>query len=432
MFITVIQQTKTEFILSRYQARRGALQFLRGVRQQLPVEEGGTAAILDSWRTECLADRVVLALPPELLSLRELDLPLTDRKKGREILPLELKGELATDADEPVFDALPLAGGKTAAIWGKGRTVAAELADYADKGFDPEIATFAMFSWHQLLPESCDGAVAVTDGEAVAIFLDRKPLYFRALPTGAANQLDTTLAAVELAKDISIETVYTLGSRTIATAAVTEPLPLNSRITAVFGGDATAALDLASTYAMAQELVNCDPVNLRRGTLSFTKKRDQLQKKLRITWGLAAILIILIFAEAGIRFSLVKRDVTSLDSSIRLIYREVFPTRAKAVDEVAELKAEIKKLGATGSEGVLAVLKKLTDAKGDDPREIYEIDFDGSQLTGRGYDRSAQAVNDFKVKAAALFGSFEVSEIKSRPDGSVSFAFRGTLQGGGK
>jgi general secretion pathway protein L len=121
-----------------------------------------------------------------------------------------------------------------------------------------------------------------------------------------------------------------------------------------------------------------------------------------------------------------------LNASIREIYKEVFPTRAKAVDEVSELKAEIKKLGATGSEGVLSVLKKLTYAKGDDPREIYEVDFDGIQVTGRGYDRSSQGVSDFKSKSALQFGNFEVSEIKSRPDGSVSFAFRGNLKGGDK
>ncbi|NVN98763.1 MAG: general secretion pathway protein GspL, partial [Geobacteraceae bacterium] len=121
-----------------------------------------------------------------------------------------------------------------------------------------------------------------------------------------------------------------------------------------------------------------------------------------------------------------------LNASITGLYKEVFPTRAKAVDEVSELKAEIKKLGASGSDGALSVLKKLTDAKGDDPREIYEVDFDGTTVSGRGYDRSVQTVSDFKTKALLQFATFEVSEIKSRPDGSVSFAFRGALKGGGK
>ncbi|MBP1728012.1 MAG: gspL [Deltaproteobacteria bacterium] len=432
MFITVIQTTATEFILSRYQSRRGSLQFLRGVRHQLTDEESTVADILASWQGECQGDRIVLALPPNLLSLRELDLPLTDRKKGREILPLELKGELASDADEPVFEVLPLAGGKTAAIWSKRQLLAAEIDFLTDHGFDPEVATFSLFNWQKLLPESCRAAVAITDGEGVAVYLDGKPLFFRILPKAGKRPLDATITALELAKDIQVETVFTLGSAAIDTGLTTTPLAPGSAVTAVFAGDAAAAVDLAAQFAMAQELVSGEPVNLRRGPLSFTKTRDQFRTKLRFTWALLAVLLILIFAEAGVRYFLARRDVASLNSSIRSIYREVFPTRTKPVDEVAELKAEIKKLGGTGSEGVLAVLKKLTEAKGDDPREIYELDFDGSQVTGKGYDRSAQGVNDFKTKAAPLFTGFEVSEIKSRPDGSVSFAFRGTLKGGGK
>lgn len=432
MFITVIQTTATEFILSRYQNRRGTLQFLRGVRHQLSDEESGIATILAAWQQECQGDRIVLALPPSLLALRELDLPLTDRKKGRAILPLELKGELAADSDDAVFEALPLANGKIAAIWSKQQLLAAELAALAAAGFDPEIATFALFSWQQLLPDSCNAVVALTDGEALAVFSDRQPFFFRVLPKIGARSLDTTLAALELSRNISVTTLFTIGTATIDTGLETTPLLPNSAAAAAFAGDSAAAVDLASQFAMARELVNGDPVNLRRGVLSFTKSRDRLRKKLRFTWGLVVLLLVLIFVEAGVRYYLVSRDVTSLNSSIRTIYREVFPTRAKPVDEVAELKAEIKKLGAFGTEGLLSVLKTLTEAKGDEPRELYEVDFDGSQVTGRGYDRSAQGVNDFKTRATPLFAAFEVSEIKSRPDGSVSFAFRGTLKGGGK
>jgi len=432
MFITVIQTTADEFILSRYQGRRGSLQFVRGVRHRLTDPESSVAAILASWKIECQGDRIVLALPASLLSLRELYLPLADRKKGREILPLELKGEMASEADESVFEALPLAGGATAAIWSKRQPLEAEISYFADNGFDPEVATFSLFNWQRLLPDGCGSAVAVTDGEGVAVYLDGKPLFFRVLPKVGERQLDATITALELSKNISIENMFTLGNVAIDTGLATTPLTPGSDIIAAFGGDSVAAADLAAQFAMAQELVAGDPVNLRRGSLSFTKARDQLRKKLRFTWAILAILFILIFAEAGLRFLLVKRDVASLESSIRAIYREVFPTRTKAVDEVAEIKAEIRKLGGSGSEGILAVLNKMTEAKGDDPREIYEVDFDGSQITGRGYDRSAQGVNNFKNKATPLFTGFEVSEIKSRPDGSVSFAFRGTLKGGGK
>lgn len=428
MFITVIQKKADEFIISRFESRRGALQFVRGARHLLIEDDVTVDDILASWSSECQGDRVVLALPPSLLSIRELALPVSDRKRCREILPLELKGELASDGDEPVYEALPLADNRIAAIWSKQSLVAEEINDLSAKGFDPEVVTSSMFNWQQLLPEVSEGAVAVTDGESVVVYLERKPLYFRALPKSGENSLKATIAAVELAKGVKIETVFTLGS---PLPGMIE-LPRGDRLAAAFPGDVTAASDLAPQYAMARELAFGDPVNLRRGVLAFTRTRDNLRKKLRITYVLAAALVILIFAEAGVRYFLLQRDISSLNSSIFGIYKEVFPTRTKAVDEVSELKAEIKKLGVTGSEGVLTVLKKLADAKGDDPRELYEVDFDGSQVTGRGYDRSAQGVNDFKSKAALQLGNFEVSEIKSRPDGSVSFAFRSNLQGGGK
>ncbi len=432
MFITVIQKKAEEFILSRYQARRGSLRFLKGVSHQLDDPETGVEEILATWADECQSDRTVLVLPPSLLSLREIELPIADRKKGRELLPLELKGEMASDCDDPVFDALPLSGGRTAALWVRPEQLAAEIRLLSDKGLDPEIATFSMFSWRELLPENCEGAVALTDGESIAIYLDRKPLFFRVLPGSGDRPLDTTITAVELSKGIAVTTLFTIGKSVVRSERETVPLPLNKALEAAFAGDAAAASDLAAHFAMARELVSGEPVNLRRGAFSYRKNSDKVRKKLRLTWSLLALLLLLVFLEAGVRYYIAQRDLSSLDSSISTLYKGVFPTRKKPVDEVAELKAEIRKLGVTGTEGVLAILKKLADAKGDDPRELYEIEFDGSQITGKGYDRSAQGVSEFRSKAAALFGSFEVSEIKSRPDGTVGFAFRGTLKGGGK
>jgi general secretion pathway protein L len=41
-------------------------------------------------------------------------------------------------------------------------------------------------------------------------------------------------------------------------------------------------------------------------------------------------------------------------------------------------------------------------------------------------------VNDFRTRAATLFSGAEVGEIKSRPDGGVTFVFRATDKEGGK
>jgi general secretion pathway protein L len=140
--------------------------------------------------------------------------------------------------------------------------------------------------------------------------------------------------------------------------------------------------------------------------------------------------VLLLFVESGVRYYLVKRDLASLELSIKGIYKEVFPTRSKAVDEVSELRAEIKKLeSAKTSSNVLKLLKDLAMIKGDDVGGIYETEVDGPEVRLKGDARSFQAVNDFKVRASKILDQAEVSEIKSRPDGSVTFNFRGKMKG---
>jgi general secretion pathway protein L len=144
----------------------------------------------------------------------------------------------------------------------------------------------------------------------------------------------------------------------------------------------------------------------------------------------AAAVVVLVFAESAVRYALAKRDLASIDLSIRGVYKEIFPTRKKPVDEVAEVRSEIKRLeGAKTSSNLLKLLKDLAEVKGDEVTGIYETEVDGSEVRLKGEARSFQAANDFKGRAAKLFDGGEVSEIKSRPDGSVTFSFRGKIKG---
>lgn len=146
---------------------------------------------------------------------------------------------------------------------------------------------------------------------------------------------------------------------------------------------------------------------------------------------LAAVLVLLLCAESGVRYYLVKRDLGSLELSIRGMYKEIFPTRKKPVDEVSELRSEIRKLeGAKTSSNVLKVLKDLAGLKGDEVGGFYETEVNGAEIRLKGDARSFQAANDFKARAAQVFEGAEVSEIKSRPDGSVTFNFLGRVKGG--
>lgn len=425
MDILIVQLKREEAILAGFQLKKRAVAFTSAERHPLQGGAEELPRILAAAAAKEGERRVVLALPPHELFMRELELPISDRAKVRELLPLELKGETALDTDHLAFDALPLAPGKHLAVWGRTPVLAERIGLLKEAGLEPEQVTASLFHWGKLAPAT--GTVAVTDGEALAAFRDGVPIYFRAFPAGSGEaEISRTVAALELAQGIRVDRVisYAGGSREQDSLAQANP-----KLAEAFGNDAHAAHDLAGAYAVAAAVADGSAINLRRGPLAYTAGTVKLYRQLRVTMALAAALVLLLIAESGVRYYLVKRDLTSLDASIRGIYKEVFPNRKKPVDEVAELRAEIRKLeGAKASSNVLKTLKEVAEAKGDDVGGFYETEVEKGELRLKGDAASIQAANDFKGRAMRLFDAAQVSEIKSRPDGSVTFNFQGKIK----
>ena len=86
--------------------------------------------------------------------------------------------------------------------------------------------------------------------------------------------------------------------------------------------------------------------------------------------------------------------------------------------------------GIETSGGYLDVLKKLAEAKGSSINGLYESELEGRTLRIKGDANSAQAVNEFKAALAPLLSASELGEVKSRPDGTVTFRITGTLREG--
>jgi general secretion pathway protein L len=441
----IVQLSADEAIFSRFREKGRDLVFIEAFRSAVDDSHPFPSLLQEIKTKGPVEETIILAVPPSLLFMREVEFPLTDRRKVREVLPLEMKGETALDTDDLVFDALALEGGKFLAIWGKQEKIAEDIRIMADQDMEPEVVTASLFHWKTLIPERESTApVALTDGEALAVYLNGLPVFFRSLDLETfAIEVTRTIAALEITREIRIEKVFLLGEAARLGASPTPdnspggidfiPLQVIGELAATFPADPGAALDLAGAYALAKGCRDKDPINLRRGVLAYTAGFAKVREKLRLTFYLAVALIILLFAEAGLRYYLVTRDLNSLDSSIKSIYRDVFPNRKKPVDEVGELRSEIKRLGGTGSDrSLLQILKNFADVKGDEIPGIYETEIEGGLIRLKGDARSVQGVNDFKTRTASLFSSSEVGEIKSRPDGSVSFTFKGTLKEGGK
>lgn len=435
----VIQQTGSETIVARFRKERRTLVFAGATRQPLVEGRSLTDQSPELGDLAGAESRIILALPPGDLFFRELALPLMERRKLREILPLELKGETALDTDDLVFDAVVLEDDRVLAVWGRRPAMVEAIEQLAGQQLEPEFVSCALFSWQSIIPaeSGSDAIIAISDGDSLAVFRGGTPLFFRAL-TGEDRgaEVTRTLAALEIGRGITADRLYThgpLARQGCHAPPSAEPLPISGALAEAFGGDAAIARELAGAFSVATTCCFGEPVNFRSGTLAYTREMDKVRKKLRLTATLAAIFVALIFAQVGLRYYLIKRDLGSLDNSVTTIYRELFPNRKKAVDAVGELRSEIKRLGSgTSSGSVLLILKKLAEAKSDDITGIFETDIDGEQVRLKGDARSIQAVNDFKTKTTSAFSGAEVSEIKSRPDGTVSFQFKGTLKGEGK
>lgn len=435
----VIHQTGSDTTITRFRKQRSKLLFAGVICQPLINGQNlaGQQPELGDQTGE--ASRIILALPPGGLFFRELALPLVDRRKLREIIPLELKGEIALDTDDLLFDSIILEEGKALAVWVRSSAILEDIEQLSGQNLEPEFVTSSLFAWNRIIPAEAvdDKFTAISDGDAIAVFRGGVAVFFRSL-TGEDRtaEIARTLSALEIGRGIRIERFYihgALAGQGCDDLPSAELLPISDTQLDAFAGDVSLAREMAGAFAMAATCCFGEPVNFRSGSLTYTRERDKLRKKLRLTAILAVVFVVLLFANVGLRYYLISEDLGSLNSSVKTIYREVFPDRKKAVDEVSELRAEIKRLGTgTSSGSVLLILKRLADAKTDDITGIFETDIDGDLVRLKGDARSIQAVNDFKAKAGSAFSGAEVSEIKSRADGTVSFQFKGTLKGEAK
>lgn len=377
--------------------------------------------------------RVVLCLPPALFAQRSVELPLTDLRKVREVLPAHLQGEIALPVEETVFDALPAADGKILALWAKRTDIAHAVTLFRDAGIEPQVVTAAPFAW-PFLP-GLAGDCAVCDGSALGVIAQGRLAFVRAINgPEAGRQLASTLSALELSGMTLPPRLLVFGEPAFDLAAMeglplaVEQLEMPDELAPMFR-TGEAFQQLSGLYAVARACHAGALPDFRRGELAWTAGDVKMRKKLLLTAVLAGVALLLLFASKGLQYRAARADLASLNASIAAIYREIFPTRTKAVDELAEVKGEIRKMaGVEASSGFLDVLKRLAEVKGTSINGLFEAELEGSALRIKGDARSAQSVNEFKAGLTPLMTNVVLGEVKSRPDGTVTFALTGTLK----
>ncbi|MDD5286012.1 MAG: type II secretion system protein GspL [Desulfuromonadaceae bacterium] len=433
----ILQAEEKRLTVARFGITRRSTELVGALSIALSEENSLAGAIQKVAENMEGSPRVVLCLPLTLFAQRSVSLPFNDLRKVREVLPAHLQGEIALPVEDLTLGILKAEDGKFLALWARKTDIGRAIERFREAGIEPQIVSSIPFALAKLpgVPPDC----AICDGNSLALLKGGRLTYFRAFNSDmTAPMIATTLSALELSGETIPPRLCLVGQGAKGLSDVDNlPLPVEKvevppELGHLFKNDETFH-QLAGLYAVAQASYAGTLPDFRQGELSWTAGDAKLRKKLLLTGILAVAVMALLFVSEGIRYRAAVTDISSLNKSISAIYREIFPTRVKAVDEISETKGEIKKLsGVTNSNGYLDILKKLAEAKGNTINGLYEAELEGRSLRIKGDARSAQAVNEFKAALAPLMVVSELGEVKSRPDGMVSFSLTGTLKEGTK
>ncbi|MEI6206299.1 MAG: type II secretion system protein GspL [Desulfuromonadales bacterium] len=433
----ILQAEEKRLTVARFGISRSFTELIAAASIVLDEEQTLAAAVSTIAENMVGSPRVILCLPPALFAQRSVSLPISDLKKVREVLPAHLQGEIALPIEELMLEVMPVSEDRFLALWARKKDLGAAIATFREAGIEPQIVSSLPFALARLpgVPSDC----AVCDGSTLAILKGGRLTYFRSFNCAITTSiLVTTLAALELSGESLPPRLCFVGEggRGLADAGIL-PLPVVTaevppELGHLFKNDETFR-QLAGLYAVAHASYAGTLPDFRRGELVWTAGDARLRRKLMLAGTLSVAVIVLLFIIKGLHYRAAAADIASLNKSVATIYREIFPSRVKAVDEISEIKGEIRKLtGLETSSGYLDILKKLAEAKGSTINGLYEAELEGRSLRIKGDARSAQAVNEFKTALAPLLAVSELGEVKSRPDGTVTFSLTGTLKEGTK
>jgi general secretion pathway protein L len=429
----ILQAEETRLTVAHFRISRRAAEIIGAAAVDLGAEHSLEDAVRNIAEKMTGSPRIILCLPPSLFAQRTISLPFQDLRKVREVLPGHLQGEIALPVDELVLGVLPTGEGQFLALWARRSDVGQALETFRAAGLEPHIISSVPFALSELpgVPPGC----IICQSNFLTILNDGHVTYFRTFQSQVtATNIASTLSALELSGGALPSRLCLLGPEfDVFTADSALPLPIETisvppELGHLFKNEETFR-QLAPLYAVARTCQTGTLPDFRQGDLAWTAGNVRVRRKLILTGILTAVVLILLFITKGLQYRTAVTDLASVNKSIGSLYREIFPTRTKAVDELSEIRGEIRKLsGIENSNSYLNVLKKLAEAKGNSIIGLYEAELEGANLRIKGDASSAQKVNEFKASLASLLTSAELGEVKSRPDGTVGFSLTGTLR----
>lgn len=377
-------------------------------------------------------EKVLLAIPPDEISMRIISIPFKDRKKIQDILPFELSGLLPHDVKEMIVDAIPIGDGKVITAALEKVRLKKYLEMLKEFGLDPYWLGSTIFSMGKLLNGANKGTAAFIGNEFFMVVSDGEPRFFK--PLKEINELKFGLIYLE-SEGIHINKVYSVDENIKDLKSLLPQIDIKN-----VSLPWNCPPDGAGLYALSLHLQKKmeGAINFRKWEFEYTKESNAVKKNLKFTGVLALIIGVLLMGNVYLKYKGLVRDFITARNALRGAYLELFPGETKVLDELYQLEAKSNKLKGeleitSGGIGVLEIMKELSKSggnSGDIRVKFNEVSIAEGRMTVKGETDSFESANILKDRLVKenYFKDILLTDLKTKAGGGTAFSLSITLK----
>ncbi|MCP3677907.1 MAG: hypothetical protein GY721_10070, partial [Deltaproteobacteria bacterium] len=379
--------------------------------------------------------KILAGIPSSELTLRILPIPFEEREKIMEVLPFEVAPLLPRGTEEMVIDGIPLGKG-LGEVSGERNVlaVAAEkslVREYLDIlcgcGLDPFWLGSALFSLDTLLMEKAgDATVGLIRDDSMVAVSSGKPIFFKHL----SGIDDIKLSALYLDREgVRVERCYVTGWTQEEVASIL-PSSTVETLTPPFDYPTEGAGVLSMALHLKRGIAG--GINFRRGEFAYTKEREAAKRSLTYTAILAALILALLIGNLSFRYLNLAKESAATRESLQAAYRDIFPKKGKAVDELYQLEGELKvvdeKLEVVGSGlNTLEILTRVAEAgkkSGEGNLTLHKFSVGEGRLTAKGESDSFEGATKLRdtLRGDPIFREVTLTNVTAGGDGKTNFS----------
>jgi type II secretion system protein L len=385
--------------------------------------------------------KIVSSIPGRCFSQRTLTLPFADRKRIEKALPFEVEDSVPFGLDDVVLDHLALGSAdekKDAALHVLCMMLPkAILRQHLDllssAGIDPQSivpSTAGLSAVGNLMP--AETGTLLVCGPDVCFRPNGATKALRSFSGGrSTGGLRHVLQALETEHKEKVEKAALLLDDAAARTALAEAGIAVELVAPEIGGKkAQDPVSLGITLL--------DDMNFRRGEFAYHVADEGTRRRMRTLVVAGVVAAILLIANIGVKFSIVRSGYGKLDAEIKEIYQQTFPDGRPAADPLRQMRDKLseakKRFGALGSgTSALDVMKTVTDGIPKEVRVSFtEFVLEGDRLKLQGEAATFESVDKIKaeLQKSPLFVDVAVQDTRMGVDNKVKFRFEMKLKQG--